>query len=147
MQRHETTPFFTWDGTLGMGVVQIDAGHRHLLELMGLLHEGIDAGWAPPAIGQLLRELEVQLRVHFLSEEALLEDAGCPELLRQRGERLGFLEHLAELELSSQPLTPGTAVRLRDAMLEHIRTGQRSYAVWLARASRAGLGGPRSAAA
>jgi hemerythrin len=147
MQRQESTPFFSWDENLGMGIVEIDAGHRHLLELMGLLHEGLAAGWAPPAIGQLLRELEVQLRIHFLSEEALLEEAGCPELLRQRGERLGFLEHLAELELSQQPLTPGTAVRLRDAMLEHIRGGQRSYTVWLARASRVGLGGPRSAAA
>jgi hemerythrin len=126
-------PFFVWNPSYDLGVDAVDADHRRLFEILRRLHDGIAAGWAAPAVGEVLRELAEQARVHVVHEEDLLEAAGCPDLERQRADHRGFLEHLADLQTSAGSLGVDAAVRLRDLLLEHILGGDRSYAGWLAR--------------
>jgi hemerythrin len=145
MQRDATKTPFSWDNSLDLGVAEVDHEHQHFFDLLGCLHEGIAAGWAAPAVGQLLRELEDQTRFHFLCEEVLLEQSACPELLRHRGARMGFLEHLADLECSGKALTTGTVERMGDWMVAHIRAS-RVHAAWLTRAAASAAPASRRAA-
>jgi hemerythrin-like metal-binding protein len=128
-------PFFTWDPSYELGIEAIDDDHRRMFELVRRLHDGVAAGWSPPVVGASLRELQEQARAHFTREEDLLDAAGCPELLRQRGEHLSILEHLQGIEAAAPTPTVETVERLRDFLLDHVVRGDRGYATWLARAA------------
>jgi hemerythrin len=127
--------FFVWSPAFDLGIEAIDADHRRLFDTLRRLHDGIAAGWAAPAVGQVLRELSEQARAHYHHEEDLLQASGYPDLQRQRGEHRSFLEHLSDLETSGAAPTVDTAARLRDLVREHVLGSDRRYATWLARAA------------
>ena len=70
---------YTWDKLLSVEIEEIDADHRRLVELLGLLASAVDEGRERDYIAALLEELVVSTEAHFRHEERLMIGHAYPD--------------------------------------------------------------------
>jgi hemerythrin len=83
-----------------VGIPQIDAEHRQLVDHYNALLQALDEGEDITAFGLSFYSLIVHMRQHFRHEEALMQDAGYPGLTLHRAQHRKLLAN-AEDFLSS----------------------------------------------
>ena len=87
-----------WDESLSVGVEQIDADHRRLVDLFNLLSEAVAQQEAPLYIDALLEELVSFTEAHFRYEERLMLKHGYDGLDDHKDEHLDLVDSVRDLQ-------------------------------------------------
>jgi hemerythrin len=113
----------------------MDDQHGILMDAMNELRLAVVQGCGRERVCELLDQLIEFTRMHFWSEEQLMEEAGFPGLAEHRAEHHSLLAQMLESEhrvqyadgVQMRPLL----CRLRDGYHRHIESHDREYGPWL----------------
>jgi len=125
----------TWSHACSTGVKAMDDQHGILMDTMNDLRLALVHGSGREQVSEHLSQLIEFTRLHFSSEERLLEQHGFPGIAEHRNAHqrlLGQIEEAAHRARNSddvhlQPLLSF----LRDWYLEHIEEQDQKYGAWL----------------
>jgi hemerythrin len=136
-----------WSNELKLGVPAMDAEHRQLLKLTNdfLTEAGNHAPF--PRLTRIMGELIARTRIHFQSEETLLDRTSYPGLAAHRAaherllveaqrlyERFLTLDSLTDTDQSSaRALTLEAAQFLQRWLVDHILAEDRPYRPYVMR--------------
>jgi len=131
-----------WTEEMGVGDAAIDAQHKDLFGLVGVVSDLSGRETLTPddetVIDRTLAALRVYVRVHFRDEEKLMSEAGYPGLLEHIEEHKTFSEWLRVLEDARR--APGYATSsllvhmskyLGDWLADHILGSDKRYVPYL----------------
>lgn len=125
----------TWNHACTVGVRAMDDQHGILMDAINELRQALIHGAGREKISELLDQLIEFTRMHFSSEEQLMEQSGFDGLEEHRA---AHHRMLAEILQGAHRLQYGDGVQLRpllcgmhDGFLEHIESIDQSYGPWL----------------
>jgi hemerythrin-like metal-binding protein len=129
-QESVTMQPFEWSEECSVDIPELDAQHRHLMELLDELltctHSGDSGGSARIALEKVNRYAEQHLR----REELILQVRGYPGYAEHKGEHDTYREKVASLQLHADRRDLG--VRITNFLIEwwrfHILTSDQQYA-------------------
>jgi len=127
----------TWNHACEVEVPAMDDQHGILMDTVNELRLAMTHGRGREEVSEILDRLIEFTRMHFQSEEQLMEQAAFPGLAEHR---LAHQRMLAELLAAANCLQYGKFAKiqpqlsaLRDSLLQHIEILDREYAPWLAK--------------
>jgi hemerythrin len=126
-----------WKDSYTVGMKDLDAQHRGLLELINQIGDLADT-FSPPksAVFGALNEMIRYAQNHFRTEEQYLEKYGYPKYPEQKEEHEAFVEKTFEMarDLEKEDgLSLGAIILfLEDWYADHILSKDRNYAQYLA---------------
>jgi hemerythrin len=133
METHVT--LLTWNHTCSVGVRAMDDQHGILMDTMNELRQALVRGSGREQLSELLDRLIEFTRMHFWSEEQLMEQSAFPGLAEHRAEHHSML---AQMIQSAHRVQYGEGVQmrpllcsLRDGFLEHIEGLDQAYGPWM----------------
>lgn len=122
----------TWDQSLSVGVPDLDAQHRRLVDMINDLHDAMAKGRGRDALKPLLTRLVQYTATHFQAEEQYMRKIDYPNLSQHKAEHENLVRRVKELTQSYESnqisLTIETMNFLRDWLTNHIRRVDRQYA-------------------
>jgi hemerythrin-like metal-binding protein len=125
----------TWNHASTVGVRAMDDQHSILIDTMNELRLVVERGRCREEISEVFDRLIEFTRMHFWSEEQLMEQSGFLGLAAHRAEHHRIL---AKMLQSAHRVQYGVGVQmqpllysLRDAYLEHIAGLDQEYGPWL----------------
>jgi hemerythrin len=92
------TKFVEWSDVLSVGIEEIDAQHRVLVDLVNQMHEAIHQHKGTAAVNEILGKLADYTRIHFAVEESLMRILGYPEYEEHKAEHEELLHTVADLQ-------------------------------------------------
>jgi hemerythrin len=92
------TKFVEWSDVLSVGIEEIDAQHRVLVDLVNQMHDAIHARHGSAAVNEILGKLADYTRIHFTVEESLMRILGYPEYEEHKAEHEELLQTVADLQ-------------------------------------------------
>lgn len=121
---------FEWSEECSVGIPELDAQHRQLIELLGELarcaRSGDSVKFAPIALQKVMQYAER----HLQREELVLRVRGFPGYLEHKAEHDAYRKKAASLELQSERRDLG--IRIANFLTEwwrsHILTSDQQYA-------------------
>ena len=125
----------TWNHACTVGVRAMDDQHGILMDTMNELRLALVHGSGREPVSALLDRLIEFTRMHFSSEEQLMEQSSFPSLPEHRAEHLRLLGLLRKAAHHLQhvvnlPMRP-LLCQLRDGYLDHIEGLDQKYGPWL----------------
>jgi hemerythrin len=116
-----------WSDDLSIGNDDIDDEHRHLVERLN----DVFAAAGSAKVGDSLDGLIDEVRTHFASEEAALEREGYPDLIAHRNDHARLVKRVVGIrnDLGAAGLSDDHQASLKDWLVDHIKGGDRQYAV------------------
>lgn len=87
-----------WSDDLSIGIPEIDEQHKVLVELLNNLHSAIVHRKAKDEIGETLDHLIEYTRVHFATEESVMNLFKYPEFEEHRKEHQKLIDEVADLK-------------------------------------------------
>ena len=125
----------TWTHACAVGVRAMDDQHGILMDTMNELRLAAVRGRGREVVSEIMDRLIEFTRMHFGSEEQLMEQTGFPGLPAHRVEHHKIL---AEMLQAAHRLQYGEGVKmrpllclLRDSYIRHIESSDREYGPWL----------------
>jgi hemerythrin-like metal-binding protein len=118
-----------WEDAFALGIPDMDADHRHFLELMNDLHEATASG--DGRVHAVRGALLAHATCHILGEEKVMEGLEYPGLAGQRKEHAWFLHRLESLWLGDPETTSEVLAFLREWFVDHVLGRDRAFARWL----------------
>ena len=125
----------TWNHACSVGIRAMDDQHGILMDTMNELRQAVVRGCNREQVSEVLDRLIEFTRMHFCSEEQLMEQTGFPGLGEHRAQHHSIL---AQMLQSAHRVQYGTGVEmcallcsLRDGYLEHIECLDQKYGPWL----------------
>jgi hemerythrin len=125
----------TWNHACTVGVQAMDDQHGILMDTLNELRQAMMRGGGREQISEVLDRLIEFMRMHFWSEERLMEQTGFPGLAEHRAEHHRILARMLQ---SAHRVQYGERVQmrpllcsLRNGYLEHIGGMDRRYGPWL----------------
>lgn len=125
-----------WENRFEIGIPEIDKQHMIIVECISALEDAVEkrmekTGWS--TVHSVLGQLNAYVRMHFATEEALLQEHGYPQLDRHLNEHLQFTHDLMLFQQKS--LTSDVAHELlaflNTWLREHIMQSDKHYAPFL----------------
>jgi hemerythrin len=126
--------YFPWRAEYQVNIALIDTQHKQLVELLNQLYDAMRAGKGKDATGRVLNELVEYTKLHFATEERLMEEHAYP----------GFLAHLAKhthltskvIEYQQAYIKGGSisvelSMFLKDWLISHIQGVDMKYSPYL----------------
>lgn len=83
---------FIWSPQYSVKVKQIDEEHKKLIEILNELHNAMLSAQGKTVIEQVINKMANYTKVHFSSEEGLMEKYGYPDLPSHKKEHELFIE-------------------------------------------------------
>jgi hemerythrin len=125
----------TWNHARRVDVRAMDDQHGILMDTMNELRHALVRGAGREQVSELLDRLIEFTRMHFWSEEKLMEEAGFPGLAEHRAEHNKMLAEMMQsahcLQYGERLQTRALLRTLRDGYIEHIEELDRAYGPWL----------------
>lgn len=113
-----------WNDNLSVGIDIIDEHHRYLFDLINDLYEIVIAKRGAREVARVIKALDAYAKVHFRSEEMMMEHYGFAGIKRQEQQHHAFESKIREFyeELHANPLVAQFDVLsyLRDWLIKHI---------------------------
>jgi hemerythrin-like metal-binding protein len=118
-------------------VAEIDAQHRHVLEVVNQLHQAMKLKQGRDTIARILCQLIAETRTHFGDEERLMSRHGYPQadFDRHKAEHKKLLQEIDDLErrFSDGDLLMSFSIMMdiRAWAMKHIVTADKALGVFL----------------
>jgi hemerythrin-like metal-binding protein len=108
-----------------LGNALLDEQHEAILGYLGAMYENVLAGKASDELFAVIETLDAYFKLHFVHEEAMLEEIGSMDLKEHVVEDAIFIRHLATFfaEMRDKPSTTHAVDKilfLKGWFLEHI---------------------------
>ena len=125
----------TWNHACLVGVRAMDDQHGILMDSINELRLALMHGRGTEVISELLDELIEFTRMHFSSEERLMEQIEFPGLAEHRAEHHRMLAEILQaahrLQYGENMHLRPLLCRLHDGFLQHIEEMDREYGLWV----------------
>jgi hemerythrin len=125
----------TWTHACAVGVRAMDDQHGILMDTMNELRLAVMHGRGREQVSEIMDRLIEFTRMHFWSEEQLMEQSGFADLAAHRVEHHRIL---AEMLQAAHRVQYGGGVKmqsllclLRDSYIVHIENADRQYGAWM----------------
>lgn len=126
-----------WKDDYAVGHVPIDQDHRKLFQLINDFHHAYTASRDRREVALMLTTLIRYAEEHFTREEAIMAEAGYPELAVQQDQHVKLVEAIfalqGELESQSMRLDKDLVKFLSHWLLDHIVDHDRKLGAFLAK--------------
>ncbi|HEY1985273.1 MAG TPA: hemerythrin family protein [Terracidiphilus sp.] len=126
---------FTWNHACTIGVRAMDDQHGILMDTLNDLRLALIQGSGPDKVSEGLNRLIEFTRMHFSSEESLLEQSGYPEMAEHRRAHQHLLHQIEETahltQVNDELHTRSLLLFLRDWYTGHVETLDNQYGAWL----------------
>ncbi|GAB5605017.1 bacteriohemerythrin [Sideroxyarcus sp. TK5] len=123
--RHRENEWIPWDDSLSVGIDVIDEHHRYLFDLINDLYQVVIRKRGAREVARLIKSLDAYAKIHFRSEEQMMNHYAFAGIDRQLHQHHAFEEKIAEFyeELHANQLVAQFDVLtyLRDWLIHHIR--------------------------
>jgi hemerythrin len=123
--------FVEWSTPLSVGIDEIDAQHRALIDLINALHEAVEEGRTREQQLDALGRLAEYTKIHFAVEESLMRILGYPDYERHKGQHEGLIRSMVDLQrrLTSgeAPIDASLMAHLKHWLLDHIVQSDQDY--------------------
>jgi hemerythrin len=125
-------PLITWTDKLSVQVPSIDEEHKNLVEMINLLHDGIEAQRGHEILGRVLTGLLAYTEEHFSHEEKLFLGTEFPDSEHHLNEHAYFISRVKE-ELRHYRSSPSAVMStevlkfLAKWLLDHIQGSDQKY--------------------
>ncbi|HCB14352.1 MAG TPA: hemerythrin [Gammaproteobacteria bacterium] len=123
--------FIEWSNALSVGIEEIDAQHKVLVDLLNQVHEAIQQRQGIEAANKIVEQLGEYTRIHFAVEESLMRILHYPEYERHKEEHDRLIEQLnafrAKLEAGKGSMSFELAHFLKVWLTRHIMEGDKRY--------------------
>jgi len=124
-----------WTDIMSVQNAEMDADHKHLVDLINELYEAMWMEQAQPVIQKCLDSLKQYVRYHFQGEEELMAKSSFPGLKEHQAEHRKFILNLAEMEKLWQEGDVGVLEPLMDMLqgwlVDHIMKVDMRYSDFL----------------
>jgi hemerythrin len=121
---------FEWGPKFELGIAQVDAEHRRVVELINTLHDAMAQGRSKEVLSGVLSDLVDYTQVHFRNEEALYRAAGFPATVGHAEIHAGFADRArtlkAGLDAGTTFITMETMQSLKGWLADHILKSDRA---------------------
>jgi len=122
----------TWDGSLAMGLPEIDEQHHRFVDLLAALESAIEKRDEARHLPDVFDQLALYVQYHFGTEERHFKEFGCyPNAEAHIRAHAAFNDHIKQLRYQFLDDTSLQAMELARAMFEwlrhHIATMDREY--------------------
>jgi len=128
-------PLFTWNDSYSVGVMDIDAQHKRLVELVNELHDAMSLGKGRDTVGKTLDGLIDYTRTHFAFEEKLMAVHTYPAAAQHKIEHESLTRQVVELQgkfLTGQATVTLTVMKfLKDWLSNHILSVDKKFGAYL----------------
>lgn len=120
-----------WRDELSVGVPEMDAQHKRLIQLINDLHDAMREGKGKETMGSIIEGLKQYTIAHFSKEEALMKTKGYPGLSKQVSQHSAFVAKVSKFQddFSNGRATISLDVMsfLRDWLTHHIMQEDKAY--------------------
>lgn len=127
--------FITWDQNLRVNVVEIDAQHKKLVDLLNKLFDEVKSGNGRTAMDGVLTELVNYTEYHFDTEERLLEKYGYPAYAEHKKQHEDLKKEVQDLKTDfhkgQAAITFRTMSFLSEWLKRHIMGEDKKYGLFL----------------
>lgn len=143
----EMTPVWRldWNENLSVCIPEIDAEHRHFMQLINELNEAIVGRMGVAQIKNCMHAIIIDAKAHFAHEEALFREWSYPdaeehahrhaEIMQALHEIMGYFQHDGlEYELIEAGL------KVKAALIEHLLSEDMKYRDYCCASGRCGSG-------
>ncbi|MDO8351312.1 MAG: hemerythrin family protein [Gallionella sp.] len=121
-----------WDESLSVCIPEIDAEHRHFMQLINELNEAIVGRMGMAQIKSCMQAVIYDAEAHFAHEEALFREWDYPETEQHMSRHAEIIQALHEIMgrfehdgLEYELIEAGLAVKA--ALIEHLLTEDMKY--------------------
>lgn len=123
--------FVEWSNELSVGIEEIDAQHKVLVDLLNQIHEAIQQRQGAEATSEIIERLGEYTRIHFAVEESLMRILHYPDYERHKEEHDRLIEQLsgfrAKLESGKGSVSFELAHFLKVWLTKHIMETDKGY--------------------
>jgi hemerythrin-like metal-binding protein len=126
-----------WDEGIGTGVDTMDTEHRLQVSLVNALEEAIRTESDPALADRTLQQLVDFTSVHFHSEELMMRLYSYPQLENHALAHAKLMEQVLQIRAHHRakeaPEVMETIRELRGWLVNHIKSMDQAFALWLSR--------------
>lgn len=90
--------FVEWSDELSVGIEEIDAQHRVLVDLINEMHEAIHQRQGSKVVQDVLDKLVDYTRIHFAVEESLMRILNYPGYEEHKEQHEELMQHVYDLQ-------------------------------------------------
>jgi len=136
--------FITWEARFSVGIPLMDLQHKQLIRLTNNLHDACREGSssAQEAFGVAVREVVEYVKMHFSTEEKIMERVAYPDAAAHRCKHRDFVRQvLSEVSAfqSGRQFVPNRFTNfLRNWILEHIAETDKVMGAYVVKLAREG---------
>jgi hemerythrin len=122
---------FAWSDAYSVKVQQFDAQHQKLFEIINSLADAMRTGQGENVIREVVGQLAVYTRTHFLQEEVAMRQSGYPGLPAHQAQHSHLMaeveKHKKDLDEGRKPNLVAVLNFLRDWLVQHIQKADKNY--------------------
>lgn len=122
---------FAWNESYSVHVRQFDAQHQKLFEIINMLADAMRSGKGEAVVRDVVGQLAVYTRTHFLQEEVLMKQTGYPAFAAHQQQHAKLLadveKYKTDLNDGRNPDTVAVLNFLRNWLVEHIQKSDKAY--------------------
>jgi hemerythrin len=142
--KEEKGIFVPWEDRYAVGIPAIDEQHRRLLDLTNALYDSCREGSTSAQDGfkQAAHSIVEYVKVHFTTEERLMDQVDYPEAASHKAEHKDFarqfLEEVKAFEEGKRFVSLAFANFLKDWILQHIALSDKKMGAYIVKAAKKG---------
>uniref|UniRef100_C6E8I3 Hemerythrin-like metal-binding protein n=1 Tax=Geobacter sp. (strain M21) TaxID=443144 RepID=C6E8I3_GEOSM len=121
-----------WDGTLELGVKEIDEHHRKLIEILNQCYQALMLNDHTRQLKSVVQELHDYTQYHFGTEERIMSELGYPAAAAHLEAHRQFVASIAEFDQRASAGESFVAIEvltfLKEWLVAHILSTDRALA-------------------
>lgn len=126
-----TDSIVEWSTALSVGIDEIDAQHRALIDLINEMQDALARDLPRKEQLAVLARLAEYTKIHFAVEESLMRILGYPDYEQHRSQHEGLVRSMLDLQrrldAGDASIDEGLMRHLRHWLLDHILNSDRDY--------------------
>jgi hemerythrin len=123
---------FTWNDSYSVHVNQFDAQHKKLFEIINALADAMRIGQGEDVLREVVGQLAVYTRTHFLQEEVAMRQTGYPGLAAHQNQHNQLMATVEKYKTDfiegRKPNLVDLLTFLRTWLVQHIQKTDKQYA-------------------
>jgi hemerythrin len=122
---------FAWNDSYSVHIRQFDAQHKKLFDIINELADAMSVGRGDDVIREVVGQLAVYTRTHFLQEEVAMRQTGYPDLASHQAQHSHLMadveKYKADLDEGRKPNIVAVLNFVQKWLVDHIQKSDKRY--------------------